>query len=346
MAKPGSQRNPTIEALKDRISRDPLSRAFLQLAEEYRKEWRFQEAVQVCLEGLQRHPTYHTARIALGRTYLESGDLESARRTFVEVLELQSENHLAAKLLGEIQTKMGDPAGAAATYRSILSFYPDDREVAALLDGALRKGSPSPTPAVPTGPPATTPPQSPRAGAPGVPRTEIRAPVPKPVRPSDEPAPDFRPEDFGGSAAPAGREIWSAPAVAPAAVRPAVPVSHPEADPIGDDALQTNTLAELYLRQGLVDRAIEVYRGMLRVDPGNQKAARRLSELAPAGGPPVEVRSAPAAAPEPPAELSGGSVEPSIAPPTRRDDRRETILRLERWLRNFSGTAAKGAPLR
>src|SRR2546426_6527199 len=56
----------------------------------------------------------------------------------------------------------------------------------------------------------------------------------------------------------------------------------PSADAVGgpsdDDALQTNTLAELYLRQGLVDRAIEVYRGMLRVDPGNQKAARRSEE--------------------------------------------------------------------
>ena len=80
MAKPASQRNPTIESLKDRIARDPFSRAFLQLAEEYRKEGRFAEAIDVCLQGLERHPSYHTARIALGRTYLESGDVEHARR--------------------------------------------------------------------------------------------------------------------------------------------------------------------------------------------------------------------------------------------------------------------------
>ena len=51
------------------------------------------------------------------------------------------------------------------------------------------------------------------------------------------------------------------------------------APPAGVDALQTNTLAELYLRQGLVERAIEVYRAMLRVDPENEQARRRLQEL-------------------------------------------------------------------
>src|SRR2546426_10240090 len=77
----------------------------------------------------------------------------------------------------------------------------------------------------------------------------------------------------------------------------------PSADAVGgpsdDDALQTNTLAELYLRQGLVDRAIEVYRGMLRVDPGNQKAARRLNELAPTGAPSPVPNVAAAAGPSP-----------------------------------------------
>ncbi|PYT10854.1 MAG: hypothetical protein DMF51_17235, partial [Acidobacteria bacterium] len=82
MAKAGSERQSTIESLKERIARDPLSRAFLQLAEEYRRDGRYKDAVEVCLEGLARHPTYHTARISLGRTYMEAGDLENARRAF------------------------------------------------------------------------------------------------------------------------------------------------------------------------------------------------------------------------------------------------------------------------
>src|SRR5881296_1709416 len=165
MTKPATQRNPTIESLKDRIARDPLSRAFLQLAEEYRKEGRYQEAIDVCLEGLQRHPAYHTARISLGRTYMEGGDLENARRAFVEVLELQPENHLAAKLLAEIQKKMGDVNGAAATYRGILSYYPNDREVATLLQEMQSHGPVSPQAA----PPAALSPLMERSAAPGAP---------------------------------------------------------------------------------------------------------------------------------------------------------------------------------
>src|SRR3989442_15602446 len=99
MTKAGSERQSIIQSLKERISRDPLSRAFLQLAEEYRREGRYKEAVEVCLDGLARHPTYHTARISLGRTYMEAGDLENARRAFSDGRGLQPDNHPAAKLL-------------------------------------------------------------------------------------------------------------------------------------------------------------------------------------------------------------------------------------------------------
>jgi len=339
MTKPATQRNPMIESLKDRIARDPLSRAFLQLAEEYRKEGRYQEAIDVCLDGLQRHPAYHTARISLGRTYLEGGDLENARRTFVEVLELQPENHLAAKLLAEIQKKMGDPAGAAATYRSILRYYPTDREVATLLDETLRQAAVSAPPA--------------RSATIGPPASRVPAPARGHADRRLDPSPDFRPEDFGGVAAAAPpRDAWSphAPGAAPS-------WPGPSSDAVGgssdDDALHTNTLAELYLRQGLVDRAIEVYRGMLRVDPGNQKAARRLHELSPGGAPSPGPNMVAAPGPLPAAPRADISEAPAQTPPppptavaSHSDARRDTITRLERWLAHFSGPAARGAPLR
>ena len=155
MAKRLPTRQASIDSLKERMARDPFSRAFLQLAEEYRREGQFDEAVRVCLEGLGRHPTYHTARISLGRTYLEMGDLESARKALSEVLELAPENHLAGKLLAEVQRRMGDVAGAAETYRAILRHYADDREVQALLNDLIAPAAPGPAPqSSPTGAPA------------------------------------------------------------------------------------------------------------------------------------------------------------------------------------------------
>jgi hypothetical protein len=41
----------------------------------------------------------------------------------------------------------------------------------------------------------------------------------------------------------------------------------------------SSTLAELYLRQGLVDRAVAVYRQVLDEEPENTKARSRLAEL-------------------------------------------------------------------
>src|SRR5262245_8639934 len=359
MTKPGSQRNPIIDSLKDRIARDPFSRAFLQLAEEYRKEGRLQKASEVCLHGLQRHPTYPPARISLGRTYMEAGDLERAKQTFMEVLELQPENHLAAKLLAEIQKKMGDLNGAAATYRGILSYYPNDREVATLLQETQRGGfPPAPTGALAPHPSAALPPPAPAApsqrpiiereapGRPAQAKAVSRVPlagVHPPSRPGtplgrrSDPAPDFRTEDLDVGPSPPSHASAGPPA---ATGRPAWPAfrAEEESQPSGD-ALHTNTPAELYLRQGLVDKATGVYRSMLRVDPANEKAARRLSALGQAGA------QQPGASAGPPVSTAPRVVTPAPHPmvtktvavpvlPEKNDDgpRRETIRRLERWL--------------
>ena len=356
MTKPGSQRNPIIDSLKDRIARDPFSRAFLQLAEEYRREGRFQEAIEVCLDGLQRHPTYHTARISLGRTYMEAGDLDKAKQTFMEVLELQPENHLAAKLLAEIQKTMGDLDGAAATYRGILSYYPDDREVATLLQETQRGGfSPAPPGApAPPSPAGRAPAAAPArpvmerdgrgrtgkvggaASAPGIPRPPGPA-VPPGRRP--DPAPDFRPEDLGVGPSAPSQASAGLPTVAGPPSWPALRVE--EETPPDEDALQTNTLAELYLRQGLVDKATEVYRSMLRVDPANEKAARRLNELGQTEAPRPAASAAHPVIPAP-QPITKAVAVPVL--PERSDDgpRRETIRRLERWLATIGTPAPRG----
>src|SRR5262245_8665249 len=360
MTKPGSQRNPIIDSLKDRIARDPFSRAFLQLAEEYRKEGRLQKASEVCLHGLQRHPTYPPARISLGRTYMEAGDLERAKQTFMEVLELQPENHLAAKLLAEIQKKMGDLNGAAATYRGILSYYPNDREVATLLQETQRGGfSPAP-PGAPAPPPAAgrapaAAPPRPGFGrddrgraaqaevassAPGIPRPPAPA---APLGRRPDPSPDFRPEDLGMVPSPLSQASAGLPAVAGPPSWPAF--SEEETQPDGD-ALQTNTLAELYLRQGLVDKATEVYRSMLRVDPANEKAARRLNELGPSGAPRPSASAAPpaprAVTPAPLPIVTKPAAVPVLTEKNDDGPRRETIKRLERWLATIGSPAPRG----
>jgi pentatricopeptide repeat protein len=145
--------------------------------------------------------------------------------------------------------------------------------------------------------------------------------------------------------------------VTPSAAAPAAPAA-PAAKSAGGDALQTNTLAELYVKQGLVDRAVEVYRGMLKVDPANERARRRLEELqaapAPEGAaaaaatvvarPSSQARVLPAmpapAAPAPAASAPAAPATPAPARPAApaafadpaAASRAAAIRRLEEWL--------------
>jgi tetratricopeptide (TPR) repeat protein len=67
-------------------------------------------------------------------------------------------------------------------------------------------------------------------------------------------------------------------------------------------ALSSSTLAELYFRQGFLDKAIEVYQQLLQREPNNERGRARLGELralpAPSVPPTIPPAAAAAAAPE------------------------------------------------
>ena len=81
----------------------------------------------------------------------------------------------------------------------------------------------------------------------------------------------------------------------------AVPPTKEAVTPPEPEPLATPTLAEIYLQQGLKQKAIEVYREILKGDPENTEALGRLSEL--------EGKPAPAPAPDPAAILVARKVE-------------------------------------
>jgi tetratricopeptide (TPR) repeat protein len=86
-------------------------------------------------------------------------------------------------------------------------------------------------------------------------------------------------------------------------------------DPDRSTPFSSSTLAELYYQQGLVDRAVDVYRQLLEQEPSNERARLRLVELETSG-----------AGPEPP---------PAVVPDERASRRRaleRTIAGLETLL--------------
>jgi tetratricopeptide (TPR) repeat protein len=89
---------------------DPASIAFAALAEEFRRQGRHEEAIETCRAGLQRHPSYLSARVTLGRALIETGDYNGAREELETVLRSAPENLAAIRGLALIHERLGHSA--------------------------------------------------------------------------------------------------------------------------------------------------------------------------------------------------------------------------------------------
>jgi tetratricopeptide (TPR) repeat protein len=97
--------NPRIAELRRRVQADPASIAFAALAEEYRRTGNYAEAIETCRIGLQRHPSYLSARVTLGRALMETAQYEDARQELELVLKSAPENLAAIRGLAEIHER-------------------------------------------------------------------------------------------------------------------------------------------------------------------------------------------------------------------------------------------------
>ncbi|MEK6700208.1 MAG: tetratricopeptide repeat protein [Nitrospirota bacterium] len=174
-----------IVKLTERISKDPKSKLFVPLAEEYKKAGDIEMSIHVLSEGLKHNPGYVTAKSFLGRLLLEKGDLAGSQKEFEEVVKAIPDNLLAQKKLGEIYALQGKSGDALTHYKVALSLNPKDEETASLV-ADLAAGKPvkerilkPKPPAAPdqTAKPKPAPPSRPTGGT-EVPRPA--APLPRP----------------------------------------------------------------------------------------------------------------------------------------------------------------------
>jgi tetratricopeptide (TPR) repeat protein len=121
--------NPRIEELRRRVLKDKASIAFAQLAEEYRRAGRFQEAIDTCRTGLLHHPGYLSAHVTLGRALIEIGELQPAENELRRVLTAAPENLAAIKGLADIHHRQGEMEEALALYKRALELAPHDPDL-------------------------------------------------------------------------------------------------------------------------------------------------------------------------------------------------------------------------
>lgn len=117
-----------IEKLKEKIEKDPNSKFFVPLSEEYKKEGKLDEAINVLLSGIEKQPGYMSARVALGKIYLEKEMLKEAQTEFEQVVKAIPDNLYAHKKLADIYRSTGDNEQAIRSYKTVLKLNAMDED--------------------------------------------------------------------------------------------------------------------------------------------------------------------------------------------------------------------------
>lgn len=190
-------------------------------------------------DGVERHPDSTSGHLVAALVARDRGDWGAAEAHLDRVIGLDPENVTALLERSQLALASGAREAGLTDLREVLRLEPKHREAEHLLSQALEQLE-----AVPDrGEGADLEAESAGAVATDELGVEKIAVVPEP---------DAQPE-----------EEWE-PAPAPVA---------------DDRVLHTRTMGELYARQGLVDRAIEVYEYLAATNPGDGALSARLEEL-------------------------------------------------------------------
>lgn len=144
----GSQANAAaIDRHATTLAKDPASKAFIPLAEEYGKAGMWSEAAGVLEDGLKYYPGFITAMVALGRAYDQLSQPTKAKAILEEAIKISPDNLRAHRTLAKIYSAEGSTAEALRSCDVILALNPLDQESLSLrasLGAAISNGSDAP----------------------------------------------------------------------------------------------------------------------------------------------------------------------------------------------------------
>jgi tetratricopeptide (TPR) repeat protein len=278
MAEVPSELAAEVQKLERYHAENPQGRYFVPLANAYRKMAQVEQAEALLREGLRRHPDYLSAHIVLGRCLADRGAVEEAASEFRHVLSADPQNLIALRSLGELASEQGESGEAARWYRELLAVDPMNEEARSALESLEEAARPA-TPAADLSDDlmswgevrldAEPPAAAPESGAAELPGEVEFGSIDLGEAEQTHPAPSAEP-----SPSPSG---WDPVAEATIELGDGGEAEIPGAEPEGEEVV-TETIADLYARQGFHDRAAEVYRELLRRgdDP---ELRRKLSEV-------------------------------------------------------------------
>lgn len=124
-----------IDRLALAFAKDPGSKVFIPLAEEYGKAGMWEEAVAVLEDGLKNYPGFITAMVALGRAYEQMNQPVKAKAILEEAIKVSPDNLRAHRTLAKLYTAQGAKEAAIRSCNVILLINPHDQEALSLRAG-------------------------------------------------------------------------------------------------------------------------------------------------------------------------------------------------------------------
>lgn len=131
-----------IDRLALALAKEPGSKVFIPLAEEYGKAGRWEEAVVVLEDGLKTYPGFITAMVALGRAYEQVNQPVKAKAILEEAIKVSPDNLRAHRTLAKLYATQGAKDAAIRSCNAILAVNSQDQEALALrasLDHVVAK---------------------------------------------------------------------------------------------------------------------------------------------------------------------------------------------------------------
>lgn len=124
-----------IDRLALAFAKEPGSKVFIPLAEEYGKAGMWEEAVAVLEDGLKINPGFITAMVALGRAYEQLNQPVKAKAILEEAIKSSPDNLRAHRILAKLYGAQGAKEAAIRSCDVILSIHPHDQEALSLRAG-------------------------------------------------------------------------------------------------------------------------------------------------------------------------------------------------------------------
>lgn len=242
---------------------DPDGLAFVCLADAYRRSGDFREGLRILRDGLRRHPGLSSGHVVRGWIHAERGDAKEAEGAFRAALELDPGNISALRGLGDMLALRGELTEALEVFRSLLPLDPLDGDLPRRIAGVEAALEVIPSPLKEQ--------VSPEPDEGGQPLWDDPEAVAEEL---DWASAALQPDrSQGWKASPAGTAAGAPP------WRPPGGGEAPGERPSVDDALVTRTMGEIFLRQGLLDRATEVFRRLAARDPEDREVREKLEQV-------------------------------------------------------------------